>query len=551
MKDISKLKLKCAWLGYDIDHQALESLDIVKKLREQGFTKRLNSKDDHVTAVYFGDAEYEIEKIADSLKEFEITTNENLEQSEIVCSGYGILKNEIGRYAYFSIVENQSLKILRDYFTKLGFHCFEKVSPDFHISIGGNDPFNVAKPEQNKLDNRIIFQGELVLVGNDKGNFKKFYWNSKKKEFVDREEYAQKNLEKIKIDKIVLPNKPHLDPIVAYYLLMKYGKEYFPGIENADVSLWDKGDQPDDETNKKWKENNVLAIDVGEGMFNHHQSESETTSTQLVAKYLGIDDSDEISALLKYVWEQDTAGLHNQYGDMAYIVKCMYQQGKSIEYVLENVFNILEALQHKEYLWWKVAKDEFEKSGKIIKIKRGKGKMRLAIIKSDDINVSNYARRKEKASIVVQKRTSGHVFVFTEKKYQINLAELAGMLRLKELECQGCDLKSLTDGQMRAIQKQGQHELVSNWYYHPAFNSLMNGSVALKDTSPTKILFDEIIKLVVMALSNDLPENCPQEIGECLNEQCPYFKYNLRKCEYKRSRRISNSDLRQTSAPRD
>ena len=39
--------------------------------------------------------------------------------------------------------------------------------------------------------------------------------------------------------KILIPNKPHLDPIAAIYLLQEYGEEKFPGIKEAEFYFWE------------------------------------------------------------------------------------------------------------------------------------------------------------------------------------------------------------------------------------------------------------------------------------------------------------------------
>ncbi len=42
----------------------------------------------------------------------------------------------------------------------------------------------------------------------------------------------------MEIKKIIIPNKPHLDPIAAIFLLLEYGRDKFPGIEKAEIAFW-------------------------------------------------------------------------------------------------------------------------------------------------------------------------------------------------------------------------------------------------------------------------------------------------------------------------
>ncbi len=196
----------------------------------------------------------------------------------------------------------------------------------------------------------------------------------------------------MEVQKILIPNKPHLDPIAAIYLLGQYGEEKFPGVNDAKIIFWDEARDPTNEEIKNFSENGVLPVDVGGSVFDHHNTDEgrQDPTTELVASYLGIYTRPELSALLAYVREDDLAGLHNRYGDLAYLIKSMYKQGMASNEVVSSALGILHYLQVAQYEWHHNVKKEYEEKKKVKTIKRNKNKLKVIIIESDNLQVANY-----------------------------------------------------------------------------------------------------------------------------------------------------------------
>jgi hypothetical protein len=53
----------------------------------------------------------------------------------------------------------------------------------------------------------------------------------------------------ISYQKIILPTRPQTDTIVAIFLLKKFGKEKYPGIEKAKIEILNN--LPENETSKQ------------------------------------------------------------------------------------------------------------------------------------------------------------------------------------------------------------------------------------------------------------------------------------------------------------
>ena len=370
MLDNKNNKFKNSWLGYDLPFDEIEKNPEVLKLRQNGYEKRTKFEEHHTTAVFFEKIDLDI--LTKIISETEEKDQCNFCKEVFKINGTGILKHDAGNYAYFSIQETEDNKalILKNVLKKNNLYN-SKNSNNLHISIGGPDPFCVEKPKQEDIEKPFYIKGNLIFVGYDGKNFRKFSWNSKLKTFEEIQ--VKKTIKEIqKINNIILPNKPHLDPIAAYYLLVRFGSEKFPEIKNAEISFWKSSYDPSEEEISKWEKEGFVLIDLGRGIFDHH--ENGHFASFLVAEYLGIENKPELKAILKYLEEDDNFGLHNKFGDLAHIVKMMYKQNIDVQKIFDFVFSALDAMIYFD----DESKKEFEEKGKIYKIKRGKNKIKIA-----------------------------------------------------------------------------------------------------------------------------------------------------------------------------
>jgi hypothetical protein len=332
----------------------------------------------------------------------------------------------------------------------------------------------------------------------------------------------------MEVKKILIPNKPHLDPIAAIYLLGQYGQEKYPGINSAKIIFWENSHNPSAAEMEKFNFEGVLMIDIGGGLFDHHDSaDRKETATCRVAKYLGIESRPELSALLAYVREDDLEGLHNRYGDLAYIIKCLHKQNVKPAEVVSLAFQYIHCLQEGQKEWHIGVKKEYETKAKILKVKRNQKKLKIAIIESDNAQVANYAITTDNFSVVIQKRSSGHVIILTNKYHRIDLREIVAAIRKKELELRSYNKPIEID----KLKFEGKNQLLPFWFYHRSLNSFLNGSEALNKTEATKLPFNNIIRFVIYGISTEESELCDCASG---GQKCPYKDYGFRKCKEKK-----------------
>lgn len=304
------------------------------------------------------------------------------------------------------------------------------------------------------------------------------------------------------VSKIIFPNKPHLDPIAAYWLLRQYGADRYVGIDQAKFGVWTSGQAPDSTMLENWQQTGVVTFDIAGGTFDHHGNND--CLTVMVAKQLNVIENPELQSLLRYVQEDDASGLHNNFGELAGILKVLYQANETIESVIILTLKILDALQTKEKAWHVEAKVEFDTKAKVFKIKQRGRKIKLVVIKSDNFHVANYAKQNEGVAIVVQQNKLNQCFIFTNAFFRIHLEPLVAVIRWREAELNHKTVPLLQ------LRQPGKIQAVQNWFYHESLNALMNGSEALANTIPTKITLQEIVELVVFGLSDPEPEIDPQ-----------------------------------------
>ena len=123
-----------------------------------------------------------------------------------------------------------------------------------------------------------------------------------------------------KITAIITHEHPDLDAILSTYLLIRFGSEKFPGIENAEIQFFSAGNLPKkpDELEKE----GVLAVDIGGGRFDTHPVDDsvddrklERAATDLVGQSLGMLETKGWGDLIEYTRQHDTTGRNVQSRD--------------------------------------------------------------------------------------------------------------------------------------------------------------------------------------------------------------------------------------------
>lgn len=309
--------------------------------------------------------------------------------------------------------------------------------------------------------------------------------------------------------KIIIPTRPHLDTIIAIFLLRKFGREKYPGIEKAKIEIWST--LPKNETPDSLFKEGCLLIDIGNGKFDHHSKKK--TASYLVAKDLNITNDLALNKLLIYAERDDKYGLgtissdpiDKAFGLSALITNLNKILSQNPQQVVEIILPIIHAHYKEERRRHKELPEEFErklKQGKaeIFAAQQGKKKkLKLVAIESDNPSIAGWLRSSIglKADIVLQKTSSGHVNIITRPLKKVDLRSTAALLRKEEILIQNRKINlSLYD-----LNRPGRISEIPEWYFDLATNSILNGGINIKNTPPTSIPFENIKKLLIKGLS--------------------------------------------------
>ena len=344
----------------------------------------------------------------------------------------------------------------------------------------------------------------------------------------------------MQIDTIVTHHRPHLDEIVAIWLLRKFGEEKFPGINSAKIVYVDAGSGPRNGMKEdEWEAKGMLPVGVWGGCFDEHptagteRKEKECAAT-LVAKVLGVEDDPALEKILKFVTNDDLNASSSPF-DLSYVVKLLNQQHPDdTNFVMEWAMTGLNAKYFEQFQFWTVTRQAFDDCAQIEKIiVFGGREVNMVTICSDDPQVSKFARSKSgsDAAIVIQKCKSGNVQIFTNKRYGLKIRDVVVMLRLAEQKAKG---EVVTTG-WEDLAVEGRVTGAEEWWYQQKAQNVYNGALTAKNIPPTKLSLAQIQEIVQIGVGVDFePSRAARcKIGTCTStsrDQCPWYDYGLARC---------------------
>ncbi len=312
---------------------------------------------------------------------------------------------------------------------------------------------------------------------------------------------------------IILPVRPQPDTLVAIFLLKRFGKEQFPGIENAELEVWQK--IPDGKTGEEFEREGYILIDIGGGKFDHHDFRGKTTASQMVADFLGISEDPSIAKMLEYARRDDFFGkgtvsedpLDRTFGLSGLIAALNKSLPGNSQKIVEIIMPILAAHHNEELRRTKELPEEFHKKieeGRVhtIEVRQRGKKLKVVFLESESASMAGYLRSQDggKFDVVVQRSASGHVNILTRQAKRLDLRSLAVVLRAEELNLKSLDLPFSTEDLART----GRIKEIPEWYYDRATNTIQNGGVNPKEVPATAIPWEDMPHLLEVGLSEQI-----------------------------------------------
>ncbi len=324
-------------------------------------------------------------------------------------------------------------------------------------------------------------------------------------------------------------------------LLEDYGEDLFPGIKNTKVVFWDAGYQTPG--NQSWEQLNQQgifpAIGCGGSIFDEHGTptrpriEGECSLT-LVIKALGLDDEMWLQKVVKYCLVSDLKGGSHPY-DPASLIKLINDEwfDRDPQYALQLAMQIVRVMFNDQIRFFNEAGVAYKDCSEVHPGYHHRKPIRVISMVTDDFNMPKYARSKfgDEADVVIKQSSSGHVYISTAKKSNINLDEVISLLRLEEMRIKsGGKPVTVKPGELQAP---GTIISAEEWHYEPTHPAIFNGAKTATDKPATKITLERIIYIVLFGLNEKTFPNQHYKLclsGRCAGKVCPLYEAHLQRC---------------------
>jgi hypothetical protein len=316
----------------------------------------------------------------------------------------------------------------------------------------------------------------------------------------------------MRIHTILLPTRPQPDTVVAIFLLQEFGKEAFPGIETAQIKI--EANLSSSDSFESLLQEGKLAIDVGGGIFDHHNTGQ--CASDLIATYFSIEEDPALQQLLTYARRDDQEGkgtLSSDPIDRAFglsgLISALnklhvHNPQETVTTALPLVrAHYASAREHHTELPREVEAKKLTGDYVQMFAQQQKKKLSVAYVISDKPSMPTYLRsfRGQRVDIVVQKlENSNHISILTKQDRKVDLSKTMAFIRLREAQLQNVELSDESE----YIQKTGRIDEVPYWYYDPATNSLLNGSPHNRSVKESLIPWEEMKKIVRAGIEMDL-----------------------------------------------
>lgn len=272
---------------------------------------------------------------------------------------------------------------------------------------------------------------------------------------------------------IVTHVSPDLDGIPAIWLL----KKFHPDFGDCKLVFVPAGSTLNDQAVDS--DPDIVHVDTGLGMFDHHQTDDFTCAAQLVHEYLVregyMDEKDEAMKRLINILTELDHGWDNWKWENA--------ADDRYEFMLHNIlfgWKVTNPKQEEKYVEWvcsaldaiyavlksKVKADEELSKAKEFDTKWGKG----IAVESGNSTVLDLAIKKGYAVVVAKDPRKGNVRITGSNAKDVDLTKAYEAAKEKDPD--------------------------ATWFLHASKVLLRNGSTRNPTMTPTKLSLDEMIKIL-------------------------------------------------------
>lgn len=307
------------------------------------------------------------------------------------------------------------------------------------------------------------------------------------------------------INEMIVHAGTHLDEMVAVWFLRKFSKN-----KDVAVRVWRNTGEPfRGKDSWQWLKEGVAIIGCfGSGPFNHHPPEQfpEICSADQVVAFLGIDKLPELAKILKRTRVNDLNGGGEFVVLAEYLRFKNIQTSEDFEEAYIWVVKYLERF-YAEQVGFQSEQvgEEFARCTRKWNIRVGKKAIPVVTIDGSDLeNIARFARNETGAEVVVVKRSTGNVQIFSypvwnKRMRRVSLGTVVAILRLLEQRCAG----NSTNEDIDDLRQEG---LFWGWYFQEGPQWILNGSKTAQ-VEPTKIPLARIEEVVMLGVQREGMDN--------------------------------------------
>ncbi len=358
---------------------------------------------------------------------------------------------------------------------------------------------------------------------------------------TDRQKSPMATDRKQSVKAILTHENPDLDNTLCIWLLRRFGRDRYPGIDQVPVLYVPAGQLPDGlDPDTLERDRGILAVDTGGGRLDTHahqgardSSKQDKSASWLVAKDLGVNEEPELTKLLEFVRLQETrARSIASRNPMDHLV-CLPNLIRGLNIVHpdspDRVTDIMMDLYDAAYATerdWTRARTDFKKTATILRLSDGS---RVVSLVSDSTAALKVARL-HRADLIVHRNSRGHTGITVRSNGQLgrlHLGALAEAVRIAECVVRG-----------QSVPEEGLRDVgtVAGWYLHDSGKILSKGSPKNPTVPPSAIPLDVLLRLAAGFLDpvRGMPTALCAPTGrveklDC--PSCPFERLHLEACE--------------------
>lgn len=293
---------------------------------------------------------------------------------------------------------------------------------------------------------------------------------------------------------------PDLDATLSLWLLKRFGREKYPGVEHLPVMYLPAGVTPGNRhPDELERTEGILAVDTGGGRLDTHardgvfdERKRDKSAALLVAEDLGVDRRPELEKILQFVTLQEIRGRSIASSHpMDHLVSLPnLVRGLNIRYAQDP--QRVTALVHELYdaafsteLEWFQALEDFKKASVVTLSSQA----RLVAIHSDTSAALKVARL-NRGDLIIHRNSAGQTGITARNNgllSSIDLAVVAEVVRVAEAIVAG-----------EAIEYHRLRELgtVHGWYLHDSGKILSKGSPKNREVPPSQLALIDLLEMV-------------------------------------------------------